>query len=186
LERSLGNSDFSYTFETVFFIFSILLITQKMTNNDILKRVRYIFDYSDDQMIAIFESADYKVTRSLVTDWLKSDDHEDFKEIHDDQLAIFLNGLINEKRGKKEGTQPKPEKILDNNTILKKFKIALKLRTEDITELFKLAGKPVSPHEVTAFLRNPKQNQYRPFLDQYLRNFLNGLQIKIRDKKNIG
>ena len=58
-----------------------------MTNNDILKRIRYIFDYSDEQMIAIFESADYKVTRSLVTDWLKSDDHEEYKEIYDDQLA---------------------------------------------------------------------------------------------------
>lgn len=154
-----------------------------MTNNDIIKRIRYIFDYSDEQMMAIFESADYKVTRSLVTDWLKNEDHIEYKEIHDDQLAIFLNGLINEKRGKKEGEQPKPEKILDNNTILKKLKIALKLKTEDIIELFKLAGKPISPHEVTAFLRNPKQSQYRPFLDQYLRNFLNGLQIKFRDKK---
>ncbi|WKK78057.1 DUF1456 family protein [Marivirga salinae] len=155
-----------------------------MTNNDILKRIRYIFDYSDEQMIAIFDSADYKVTRSLVTDWLKSDDHEEFKEIYDDQLAIFLNGLINEKRGKKEGEQPKPEKILENNDILKKLKIALKLKTEDITAIFKLAGKPISPHEVTAFLRNPKQSQYRPFLDQYLRNFLNGLQIKFRDKRD--
>lgn len=154
-----------------------------MTNNDILKRIRYIFDYSDEQMIAIFDSADYKVTRSLVTDWLKSDDHEEFKEIYDNQLAIFLNGLINEKRGKKEGEQPKPEKILDNNTILKKLKIALKLKTEDITEAFELAGKPISPHEATAFLRNPKQSQYRPFLDQYLRNLLTGLQIKIRGKK---
>ncbi|ADR21144.1 hypothetical protein MATR_12270 [Marivirga tractuosa] len=154
-----------------------------MTNNDIIKRIRYTFNYSDDQMIAIFASADYKVTRSLITDWLKNDEHAEFKEIHDDQLAIFLNGLINEKRGKREGEQPKPEKILDNNTILKKLKIALKLKTEDITELFKLAGKPISPHEVTAFLRNPKQSQYRPFLDQYLRNFLNGLQIKFRDHK---
>ena len=150
-----------------------------MTNNDIIKRIRYIFDYSDEQMITIFESADYKVTRSLVTDWLKSDDHEEYKEIYDDQLAIFLNGLINEKRGKKEGEQPKPEKILDNNTILKKNVIIAKYFTR-----FKLAGKPVSSHEVTAFLRNPKQSQYRPFLDQYLRNFLNGLQIKFRDPKD--
>jgi uncharacterized protein YehS (DUF1456 family) len=151
-----------------------------MTNNDILKRIRYTFDYSDEQMMAIFDSADYKVTRSLVTDWLKNDDHAEYKEIHDDQLAVFLNGLINTKRGKREGEQPKPEKLLDNNTILKKLKIALNLKTEDILEVFKLAGKPISPHEVTAFLRNPKQPQFRPFLDQYLRNFLNGLQLKYR------
>ena len=58
------------------------------------------------------------------------------------------------------------------------------MKTEDITEAFKLAGKPISPHEVTAFLRNPKQAQYRPFLDQYLRNLLNGLQVKYRDNKD--
>ncbi|MGJ3236905.1 DUF1456 family protein [Marivirga sp.] len=151
-----------------------------MTNNDILKRIRYVFDYSDEEMMAIFDSADYKVSRSLVTDWLKNDDHDEFKEIYDDQLATFLNGLINTKRGKREGEQPKPEKLLDNNTILKKLKIALNLKTEDVLEVFKLAGKPISPHEVTAFLRNPKQQQFRPFLDQYLRNFLNGLQLKYR------
>ncbi|SMG39661.1 Uncharacterized conserved protein YehS, DUF1456 family [Marivirga sericea] len=154
-----------------------------MTNNDILKRIRYTFDFSDEQMMAIFESADYKVTRSLVTDWLKNDDHADYKDIHDDQLATFLNGLINEKRGKRDGEQPKPEKILDNNTILKKLKIALTMRTEDIAEVFKLAGKPIGQHEITAFLRNSKQSQYRPFLDQYLRNFLNGLQLKYRGNR---
>lgn len=151
-----------------------------MTNNDILKRLRYTFNYNDEEMVGIFASAEYKVTRSLITDWLKSEEHQEYKDIHDDQLAIFLNGLINEKRGKKEGEQPKPEKELENNVILKKLKIALSLKTEDIVELFKLAGKPISPHEVTAFLRNPKQNQYRPFQEQYLRNFLNGLQAKYR------
>lgn len=153
-----------------------------MTNNDILKRLRYTFDYTDQQMIDIFEQADYLVTRSLVTDWLKNEEHADYKDIHDDQLATFLNGLINEKRGKREGTQPIPEKNLENNEILKKLKIALNLKTEDIVEVFKLAQKPISPHEVTAFLRNPKQSQYRPFLEQYLRNFLTGLQIKFRSK----
>lgn len=153
-----------------------------MTNNDILKRLRYTFDFSDDEMISIFSQADYTVTRSLVTDWLKAEEHEDYKDIHDDQLAIFLNGLINKNRGKKEGAQPIAEKVLENNEILKKLKIALSLKTEDIVEIFKLAEKPISPHEVTAFLRNPKQNQYRPFQEQYLRNFLNGLQLKYRKK----
>jgi uncharacterized protein YehS (DUF1456 family) len=151
-----------------------------MTNNDILKRIRYTFAYSDEEMIGVFGAADYTVTRSLVTDWLKSEDHQDYKDLHDDQLATFLNGLINVKRGKKEDPQPAAEKVLDNNTILRKIKIALKLKTEDIQELYDLAGKPISPHEITAFLRNPKQAQYRPFHEQYLRNFLNGLQKKYR------
>ncbi|WKK83562.2 YehS family protein [Marivirga arenosa] len=153
-----------------------------MTNNDILKRLRFTFDFSDQEMISIFDQADYKVTRSLVTDWLKAEDHEEYKDIHDDQLATFLNGLINKNRGKKEGVQPTAEKVLENNEILKKLKIALSLKTEDIVDIFNLAEKPISPHEITAFLRNPKQKQYRPFQEQYLRNFLNGLQIKYRKK----
>ena len=60
-----------------------------MTNNEIIKRIRYIFDYSDEQMMAIFESADYKVTRSLVTDWLKNEDHDEFKEMGVEQIRAL-------------------------------------------------------------------------------------------------
>ena len=45
-----------------------------MTNNDILRRIRYTFDLSDSQMIAIFNQADHEVTREEISDWLKKDD----------------------------------------------------------------------------------------------------------------
>ncbi|MBU1696937.1 MAG: DUF1456 family protein, partial [Proteobacteria bacterium] len=45
-----------------------------MTNNDILRRTRYIFDLNDSKMIAIFGLADHKVTRGQISDWLKKDD----------------------------------------------------------------------------------------------------------------
>jgi len=57
-------------------------------------------------MIAIFNLADYQVTREQISDWLKKDDDPAYQECSDNQLAIFLNGLINDKRGKKEGPQP--------------------------------------------------------------------------------
>jgi uncharacterized protein YehS (DUF1456 family) len=100
--------------------------------------------------------------------------------MHDNQLAAFLNGLINLKRGKREGSQPPIEQRIDNNLILKKIKIALELKTEEIVDLFKLTDLQVGKHEITAFLRNPKQPQYRPFMDQFLRNFLLALQIQHR------
>ncbi len=80
-----------------------------MTNNDILRRIRYIFDLSDSAMIAIFSLADFEVTREEISDWLKKDDDPAFKNCSDASLAIFLNGFINKRRGKKEGAQPKPE-----------------------------------------------------------------------------
>ena len=95
-----------------------------MNNNDVLRRVRYTFDYNDDKMMAIFQSGGQEITRAELSDWLKRDDDEAFKGIYDKQLAVFLNGFINEKRGKKEGEQPIAEKTLNNNLIFRKLKIA--------------------------------------------------------------
>ena len=103
-----------------------------MTNNDILRRIRYTFDFNDSKMIAIFGLADHQVTREQVSDWLKKDDDPAFRKCSDAQLAVFLNGLINDRRGKKEGEQPEPEQRLTNNIIFKKLKIALDLKAEDI------------------------------------------------------
>ncbi len=42
-----------------------------MTNNDILRRIRYIFDFSDSKMTTIFGLADYQVTREQISNWLR-------------------------------------------------------------------------------------------------------------------
>jgi len=42
-----------------------------MTNNDILRRIRYVFDFDDSKMIAVFGLADHQVTRGQISDWLK-------------------------------------------------------------------------------------------------------------------
>ena len=149
-----------------------------MNFNDIMRRIRYTFDYSDLKMIEIFALADYKVSREQISNWLKKDDDPDYLNLNDHMLAIFLNGFINEKRGKKEGEQPKPEKHLNNNIIFRKLKIALNLRDDDILEILMLAGLRVSKHELSAFFRNPSQEQYRLCQDQFLRNFLFGMQLK--------
>lgn len=151
-----------------------------MTNNDILRRVRFIFDFGDAQMMALFASGGFNASRELVSDWLKADDKPEYKELRDVQLAVFLNGLINKKRGKREGEQPEPEKKLNNNIILRKLKIALDFKDEQILEVMELAGFPLSKHELSAFFRKPGHNNYRECQSQVLRNFLKGLQFKLR------
>ena len=151
-----------------------------MTNNDILRRIRYIFDFNDSKMIAIFGLADHKVTRGQISDWLKKDDDPAFQKCSDTDLAIFLNGLINDKRGKKEGSQPEPEKHLTNNMIFIKLKIALNLKAEDVLEIIALANFNISKHELSAFFRKPGHKHYRNCQDQILRNFLKGMQLKYR------
>ncbi len=151
-----------------------------MTNNDTLRRLRYTFDLSDQQMIDIFASAGKEVTRAEVTNWLKKDDDPYFKGIYDKDLAYFLNGFIILKRGKREGPLPIAEKTLSNNLVLRKLKIALNLKTEDIIDILDLANLHVGKHEITALFRKPTQSQFRLCKDQFLRNFLHGLQIKYR------
>ncbi len=152
-----------------------------MTNNDIIRRIRYTFEFSDHEMIALFASAGEKVTRAQISDWLKKDDEPEYKPLYDKDLAVFLNGFINLKRGEKDGAQPKPEKKLNNNIVFRKLKIALNLKDEDIIEILDLVNFRISKHELSAFFRNPDQNQYRPCKDQILRNFIHGMQVKYHD-----
>lgn len=147
-----------------------------MTNNDILRRVRYTFDLSDDKMIQLFALADVNVTRAQVSDWLKKDDNPDFVELRDQYLAVFLNGFITDRRGKKDGAAPPPERVLTNNMILRKLKIALNLRDEDIINMLDMGGMRISKHELSALFRKPTQRQYAECKDQFLRKFLYGMQ----------
>lgn len=151
-----------------------------MENNDVLRRIRYIFDFGDDKMISIFDHMDFEISRTIISAWLKRDDDPEMIEMSDVDLAIFLNGLIIDKRGRREGPLPESEEELNNNIILRKLKIALDFKTDQIQRIYELAGKRISPHELSAFLRNPKQKQYRHCNDQYLRQFLTGLKKNFR------
>jgi len=146
--------------------------------NDILRRIRYTFELSDSKMIEIFGLADYEVTRAQISEWLKKDDDPAYNDLDDNHLAIFLNGFIIEKRGKKEGPPPIAEKRLNNNIVLRKLKIALDLKDDNILEILALADMRISKHELSAFFRKPDQEQFRPCKDQILRNFIHGMQIK--------
>ncbi len=151
-----------------------------MDNNDILRTLRYTFDFNDFVMMDIFGKGGRSATREEVSNWLKREEDEEFKAIYDKDLAAFLNGLVILKRGPKGDETPKAEKSLDNNMILRKLKIALNMKDEDMLEVFGFRGFRLSKHELSAFFRNPSQPQYRQCKDQVLRNFLHGLQLKYR------
>ena len=131
----------------------------------------------------IFALGGIKANREEISQWLKKDIDPDYVGLSGFQLSTFLNGLIIEKRGKKEGPQPIPEKQPNNNIVFRKFKIALNLKDDDILELLKLADLQISKHELSAFFRKPGQEQYRECKDQVLRNFLRGMQLKYRENK---
>lgn len=152
-----------------------------MTNNDCLRRIRYILDFNDSKMIAIFGLANVTTDRKEVSAWLKQDDDVDFEECNDTSFAAFLNGMIIALRGEKEGEPPRVETKLNNNMVFMKLKIALSLKADEILQILESAGQEISKHELSAFFRRPDHKHYRECKDQILRNFLNGLKINYRD-----
>ena len=151
-----------------------------MNNNDILRSIRYTLDVDDSKMIAIFKLVDYHITREQVCNWLKKDDDPTWQNCTDTQLAIFLNGLIVEKRGKKEGPPAEAEKRINNNIVLRKLKIAFDLTSDEMLKIIESAGLRISQHELSALFRRTDHKHYRPCKDQVLRNFLKGLSGQLR------
>lgn len=69
---------------------------------------------------------------------------------------------------------------MTNNDILKKLRVALKLRDEDIIHILHLAEFEISKSELSALFRAEDHPNYKECGDQLLRNFLNGLIIHMR------
>ncbi len=67
--------------------------------------------------------------------------------------------------------------MLTNNDILKKLRIALELKDDDIIHILKLADFNISKSELSALFRKDDHPNYVPCGDQLLRNFLQGLII---------
>jgi len=149
-----------------------------VNNNDVMRRLRYTFNFNDKQMVALFASAEVVVTREQISQWLKKDSDSDFVALYDTQLATFLNGFINDKRGKKPGPQVAPEKRLTNNIILTKLKIALNLQAEELISLLSEVGFRISKPELSAFSRKVGHQHYRECKDQVMRNLLQAIDNK--------
>lgn len=175
-----------------------------MDNNDRLIRVRYALDLRDIDMQRIFKlgGADFSLeevrkllikskepfrTEHELVD--KAKETEDNIKCDNITLEAFLNGLILFKRGKqdtKPGQSETPGLTSSdhpNNMLLKKMKIALSLTSEDILDIFQKAGITVTKGELSALLRREGQKNYKECGDKYARNFLKGLTIVNRGKK---
>jgi uncharacterized protein YehS (DUF1456 family) len=109
---------------------------------------------------------------------LKKEDDPQVVNCTDVQLATFLNGLIIDKRGARDGVTPPAEKRMNNNLVLNKLKIALALRAEDVLDMMSTSGIRMTKPELSAFFRKPDHKHYRECKDQFLRNFIQAIDTK--------
>jgi len=154
-----------------------------MTNNDILRQLRFALNINDSTMIEIFKLSEHEIEQFSLPGLLKKEDEEGFALCSDDVLRYLLDGLILHKRGRKEmrlGETRKPDSRLTNNAILKKLRIALELKEDDMLGILKLANVDISKHELTALFRKEGHKNYKECGDQFLRKFLKGLSVRYR------
>lgn len=162
-----------------------------MLNNDIMIRLRYALDIKDTDMVEIFELGGVNVTKDDVRMMLQRIDEDEYGEeivpegyirVNNAMMEQFLNGMVTFKRGKRPGETGAPPLTGEtvNNQLLKKVKIALSLTSEDMLEIFDLAGVRVSKGELGAILRKEGHKNYRECGDKFARNFLKGLALKFR------
>ena len=150
-----------------------------MTNNDFLRRLRYALNIKDNVMVQIFKKGNIVLTREDVIDYLKKDIDEGFKKLNNNDLITFLDGLIIQKRGKREDGTPIPQvKVTKNNLnniLLRKLRIALSFKSYDMIKIFKLGGVEISEGELSALFRSEDHKNYKECGDKYIRVFLKGL-----------
>lgn len=155
-----------------------------MTNNDILRRIRYALDISNPGMISIFSFSGHVIEKSALEDLLKKEDEPGYLDCGNDLMRLFLDGLIVFKRGRRDSLPPhaaEPGAVLTNNSILKKLRIALELKEDDMIKIMKLVNIDISKSEITALFRNKGHKNYKECGHQFLRNFLKGLTIRNRN-----
>ena len=149
-----------------------------MITNDILRRLRFAVRMNDATMIEMLGLAGVTTTREILDTYFLKDDEAGYVECPKAVLAALLDGMILKFRGPRSGTADAPAPVsagLDNNMVLKKLRIALELKEEDMISIMKLAGIELSKNELSALFRKKGQKNYMECMDQFLRNFLTGL-----------
>lgn len=151
-----------------------------MTNNDVLRSVRYMLDVDDASLAAIIALGGVQVPREDVTAFLEQETAPGYRPCTNAVMASFLDGLVIHRRGRMESGAPPPTTTISNNVVLKKLRVAFALKEDDLIAIMTTAGFPVSRPEMSALFRAPGHVNYRACGDQFLRNFLKSLTARVR------
>jgi len=154
-----------------------------VTNNDILRRFRYALDISNPKMLEIFRTAGHEIDQATLIALLKKEEDDGYLDCSSSLLEAFLDGLITLKRGRREAAPAEaacPTEPLTNNVILRKLRIALEMKDEDMVAVMKLAGVTITKSELGALFRSKGHKNYKQCGDQFLRTFLKGLTNRYR------
>ena len=144
--------------------------------NEVLYRIQKALNLSLEEMQKAYELEDYKMTATHLESLLKRHQDKGFVPASYEELGVFLDGLVTLKRG------PSPQKAghdeaveLTNNLILKKLRIALELKEQEIQIIFALVDVELSKQQLSSLFRKEEHKNFKPCSDDLLMAFLEGL-----------
>ena len=147
-----------------------------MNKNLVLRYLRQILNYQDEDFMKMLALLDVKVTFEELASWFKAEGEEGYVELSDKMLAFFLESVILLKRGKNEDAEERSLELpVTNNLVLKKLRIAFELKDENISSLMAKSGITASPKEWSPYFRSKKHKHFRKCPDAFLEAFLKGL-----------
>jgi len=117
-----------------------------MNNNDIFKKLRVALQLRDDQIVDILELVDFKMSKTELGAFFRTEDNPNYMECGDQVLRNFLNGLVIHLRGTKDNPKNPMDVINKNQQDIRdknsgKFPKDLGTKTAS-TAKPKTAGKP--------------------------------------------
>lgn len=151
-----------------------------MTNNDLLRRLRYALNLNAETIAEMCTVGGYEIGPIDVLKLLKKEEEPGFTVCDDRVMGAFLDGLIVSRRGPQDprpGSAKQGNAALNNNLILRKLRIALELNDDAMLAVLAKADVQLSKSELSAMFRAEGHRNYKPCGDQILRNFIRGLTL---------
>jgi uncharacterized protein YehS (DUF1456 family) len=151
-----------------------------MTNNDLLRRLRYALKLNGETIASLSTLGGHEINPIDVLKLLKKEEEPGFVACDNMVMGAFLDGLITSRRGAqdpKPGSAKLTDMVLNNNLILRKLRIALELNDGAMLTILAKAGVQLSKSELSAMFRAEGHRNYKPCGDQILRNFVRGLTL---------
>ena len=82
-----------------------------LTNNDIIKKLRVALKLTDQDIVEILKLVDYEIGKTELSAFFRREDHPNYKQLKDQILRNFLNGLVIYKRGPMPKKNPVDRKV---------------------------------------------------------------------------
>jgi len=144
------------------------------STNEILYRIQKALNLSTEEMLESYALVKHKIDSAHLSSLLSKHQDKDYRLCSYEELGMFLDGLVI-----KRGPSPKDlnsETVeLTNNLILKKLRIALKLKESETEIIFGLAEVELTKQQLASLFRKETHKNFKPCSEELLMAFLEGL-----------